>query len=224
MSIGEVLSQLRVDFPDVTISKIRFLEAEGLIEPQRAPSGYRRFTADDIARLRYVLTVQRDHYLPLKVIKEQLNHLDRGMALVTDGERPVSPYTQAPSQAAEAVRLSRVAFVEAAGIDHQLLAELESHGMVAPDRSGSFDEAALVVARTVGELTEHGLEPRHLRAVRSAAEREIGLVEQAVAPIARQRSADAEARAADVAAQIARLTGRLHVAFVDAALRRLSSR
>ena len=224
MSIGEVLGQLRSDFPDVTISKIRFLEAEGLVEPQRAPSGYRRFTTDDVARLRYVLTVQRDHYLPLKVIKEQLERLDRGMALVADGERPVSQYTQASSSSTTAVRLPRASFAEAAGIDHELLAELESHGMIAADRAGYFDDAALLVARTVGELTEHGLEPRHLRALRTAAEREVGLVEQAVAPVARQRSTDAKARAADAATEIARLTGRLHAAFVEAGLRRLESR
>lgn len=224
MSIGEVLGQLRTDFPDVTISKIRFLEAEGLVEPQRAPSGYRRFTADDVARLRYVLTVQRDHYLPLKVIKDQLDQLERGMALVADGERPVSQYTEAASRPAEAVRLSRASFAEAAGIDYELLAELESHGLVAADRSGFFDDAALLVARTIGELIGYGLGPRHLRSLRTAADREVGLVEQAVAPVARQRSADARARAADVAVEIARLTGRLHAAFVEAGLRRLDSR
>lgn len=220
MSIGEVLSRLRVDFPDVTISKIRFWETEGLIEPQRAPSGYRRFTDDDVARLRYICTVKRDHYLPLDVIKEQLGKLDRGMSMVADGERPITPYTEA-SRPAEAVRLSRGSFVEAAGIDYEVLAELESHGLVAPDRQDCFDDAALLVARTAGELAAHGLEPRHLRSLRTAAEREVGLVEQAIAGIARQRSADAQARAADVATEIARLTGRLHAAFIEAGIRRL---
>ena len=220
MSIGEVLGQLRVDFPDITLSKIRFWESEGLIEPERAPSGYRRFTGDDVARLRYICTMKRDHYLPLEVIKEQLDTLDRGMSLVTDGERPITPYTQG-ARSAEVVRLSRVSFAEAAGIDAELLAELESHGLVAADRQGLFDDAALFVARMAAELAAYGLQPRHLRSLRTAAEREVDLVDQAVSPIARQRSADARARAADTATEIARLTGRLHAAFVEAGLRRL---
>ena len=79
MSIGEVLGQLRSDFPDITISKIRFLEAEGLVEPERTASGYRKFSREDVERLRYVLSAQRDHYLPLRVIKEHLDAIDRGL-------------------------------------------------------------------------------------------------------------------------------------------------
>lgn len=226
MSIGEVLAQLRPDFPDVSISKIRFLETEGLVEPQRSSSGYRRFTGDDIARLRYVLTVQRDHYLPLRVIKEQLEQLDRGMELVSDGEHTVTPYTAAstktPTQ--DEVALSRSSLLEAAGIQEELLAELESYSLVLPSRSGVYDAHALFVARTAGELAQYGLEPRHLRSVRSAAEREVDLVGQVLAPMLRQRSADAAGRAEETAAEIARLTTRLHAAFVDAGVRRLRSR
>jgi DNA-binding transcriptional MerR regulator len=226
MSIGEVLAQLRPDFPDVSISKIRFLETEGLVEPQRSSSGYRRFTGDDVARLRYVLTVQRDHYLPLRVIKEQLEQLDRGMELVSDGERTVTPYTAAsaknPTQ--DQVALSRSSLLEAAGIAENLLAELESYSLLQPDRSGLYDAHALFVARTAGELAQYGLEPRHLRSVRSAAEREVDLVSQVLAPMLRQRGADAAGRAEETAAEIARLTTRLHAAFVDAGVRRLRSR
>ena len=226
MSIGEVLTALRPDFPDVSISKIRFLETEGLVEPQRSPSGYRRFSADDVARLRYVLTVQRDHYLPLRVIKEQLEQLDRGMQLVSDGERPVTPYTVAAGKSAESpeVRLSRASLLEAAAITEDLLTELESYGLVVAGRGGVYDHEALLVARTVGELAQYGLHPRHLRSVRSAAEREIGLVEQVVAPMLLQRSADARGRAEDVATEIARLTTRLHAALVDAGVRRIPFR
>lgn len=225
MSIGEVLSQLRPDFPDVSISKIRFLETEGLVEPQRSASGYRRFTADDVARLRYVLTVQRDHYLPLRVIKEQLEQLDRGMELVTEGASTVTPYTAAGKKAeANEVLLSRSSLLEAAAISDELLSELESYGLVAPDRTGAYDAEALLVARTVGELAEFGLQPRHLRAVRSAAEREVDLVEQVVAPMLKQRGADARGRAEDAAGQVARLTMRLHAALVEAGVRRVGSR
>nr|WP_240477231.1 MerR family transcriptional regulator [Jiangella muralis] len=220
MSIGEVLAQLRPDFADVSISKIRFLETEGLVEPQRSPSGYRRFSHDDVARLRYVLTVQRDHYLPLRVIKEQLGQLDRGMELVTEGST-VTPYTAAAA-ASDEVLLPRASLLEAAAISDELLTELESYGMVTARRGGAYDADALLVARTAAELAQYGLQPRHLRSVRTAAERQVGLVEQVVAPMFRQRSADSRGRAEETAADVARLTVRLHAALVDAGTRRLS--
>jgi DNA-binding transcriptional MerR regulator len=223
VTIGEVLAQLRPDFPDVTISKIRFLESEGLIEPQRSPSGYRRFTHDDVARLRYVLTVQRDHYLPLRVIKEQLDHLDDGMALPVGG-RPGAPHGVArPPREVRDVRLSRTALLEAADIGPELLAALESYGLVSA-RGATFDADALLVARTAAELAAYGLEPRHLRAIRSAAEREVGLIEQVVVPMLRQRGAEARGRAEESAREIARLTTRLHAAFVEGLLRRVRTR
>ena len=224
-SIGEVLAQLRPDFPDVSISKIRFLETEGLVEPQRSPSGYRRFTAADVTRLRYVLTVQRDHYLPLRVIKEQLDRLDRGMELATDGGSTVTPYTAAGRGTdPHEVSLSRSSLLEAAAISEALLTELESFGLVTNNRGGTYDADALVVARTAGELAEYGLQPRHLRAVRSAAERELDLIEQVVAPLRRQRTTDAQGRAEEAASQVGRLTTRLHVALVEAGIRRVRGR
>jgi DNA-binding transcriptional MerR regulator len=223
VSIGEVLAHLRPDFPDVTISKIRFLESEGLVEPERSPSGYRRFSHDDVARLRYVLTVQRDHYLPLRVIKEQLDRIDDGVELPVGG-RPGAPHrVPGPARDARDMRLSRHALLEAAGISTDLLTELESYGLVTA-RGATFDAAALLVARTAGELAAYGLEPRHLRAIRSAAERQVGLVEQVIAPMMRQRGAEARGRAEEAAREIARLTTRLHAAMVDTQLRRVRIR
>ncbi|MBD0293458.1 MAG: MerR family transcriptional regulator [Jiangellaceae bacterium] len=223
VSIGEVLDQLRPDFPDVTISKIRFLESEGLVEPDRSPSGYRRFSHDDIARLRYVLTMQRDHYLPLRVIKEQLQQLDRGVQLSLGG-RPRGPHAVAgPARDSTEVRLSRPALLEAAAISEGLLTELESYGLVTA-RGATFDAHALLVARIAGELAGYGLQPRHLRTIRSAAEREVGLVEQVVTPMMRQRGAEARGRGEQTAREIAQLTSRLHAAIVDARLRRVGSR
>jgi DNA-binding transcriptional MerR regulator len=231
MSIGEVLALLRTDFPDVTISKIRFLESEGLVQPERAPSGYRRFSHDDVARLRYVLTVQRDHYLPLRVIKEQLEQLDEGMALGAaapdggpPGGRPGAPHVvAAPGQDPREVRLSRTSLLEAAGIDAALLGELESYGLVSA-RAGLFDTDALVIARTAGELAAYGLEPRHLRTIRSAADREVDLVEQIVAPLLRQRNAEARGRADEAAREIGRLAARLHSTLVESRLRQIGNR
>lgn len=220
------MTQLRPDFPDVTISKIRFLETEGLVEPERAPSGYRRFSHDDVARLRYVLTAQRDNYLPLRVIKEQLAQLDSGMELAAGGQaRPGAPHVVAAEgqgSAAE-VRLSRDSLLEAAGISAELVAELEAYGLINP-RATMYGADDLLVARTAGELAEYGLEPRHLRTIRGAAERESGLVEQIVAPMLRQRGVEARGRAAEAARDIGRLTVRLHSALVEARLRQIGAR
>lgn len=204
MSIGEVLALLQGEFPDITISKIRFLEGEGLIEPQRSPSGYRKFTHHDVERLRYILTAQRDHYLPLRVIKDQLD------------ERVARPRDLAA--AAPPVRLSREELIEAAGIDEDTLAEMESFGLVAPV-ARFYDRDALEVARSVGALAKFGLHPRHLRAVRAAVEREAGLVEQAVAPLMRRRAPGAAAQAAETAREISGLLQELHNALLRGSVR-----
>jgi DNA-binding transcriptional MerR regulator len=223
MSIGEVLAQLRPDFPDISISKIRFLETEGLVQPDRAPSGYRRFGHDDVARLRYVLTAQRDNYLPLRVIKQQLETLDEGL----DGggpRRPSVPHmVAAPGENdAQEVRLTRSSLVEAAAITEEQLAELESYGLI-DSRGNSFGADDLVIARTAGELAEYGLEARHLRTIRSAAEREIGLIEQIVAPLLRQRNSAGKGRANEAARDIGQLALRLHSALMETRLRRIGS-
>lgn len=224
MSIGEVLAQLRPDFPDISISKIRFLETEGLVLPDRAPSGYRRFSHDDVARLRYVLTAQRDNYLPLRVIKQQLETLDDGQDGEQPGQRPPVPHVvAAPGEnGGQEVRLSRSSLVEAAAITDEQLAELESYGLI-DARGNSFGADDLVIARTAGELAEYGLEARHLRTIRSAAEREVGLIEQIVVPLLRQRSSVGKGRANEAARDIGRLALRLHTALMDAQLRRIGS-
>lgn len=232
MSIGEVLAQLRPDFPDVTISKIRFLEAEGLVEPERAPSGYRRFSHDDVARLRFVLTSQRDHYLPLRVIKEHLDALDRGLEPLVAGGRPGVPRAvvdgtgTGPGLRRDTgdARLSREELADAAGVDEALLDQLESYGLVAPRPGGWFDADAVQVATAAGELADYGLEARHLRAFRTTADRQLGLVEQVVTPILRQRGAGSRDRAEEVAREIARVAVRLHTALVASGLRGLGGR
>lgn len=230
LSIGEVLAQLRPEFPDVTISKIRFLESEGLVEPQRTASGYRKFSRDDVQRLRYVLSAQRDRYLPLRVIKEHLDALDRGLeppqtpggtprvplAVVGDGGLP-SP--SAFGRDGSDLRLSRAELVEAAGIDEERLAQLESYGLVAPRAASShYDGDALVVAKAAAELAAFGLGPRHLRAFKAAADREVGLVEQVVAPLQNQRNPEARARAEEAVRDLAAMSVRLHAALVKSAL------
>jgi DNA-binding transcriptional MerR regulator len=224
MSIGQVLTSLREDFPDVTISKIRFLEAEGLVEPDRAPSGYRRFTPADVERLRYVLAAQRDHYLPLKVIREHLDAIDRGLEPAAPLGRPGVPraVVEGGPEAQDLqhegdILLTRAELVVASGADEKLLAALEGHGLVQSTR-GHYDSDALAIARVCAELAGFGLEPRHLRPFRTAADREIGLVEQVVGPLLR-RSGDGRSRAEDTAVEIAALSVRLHTALVRAGVR-----
>ncbi|TMR31482.1 MerR family transcriptional regulator [Nonomuraea zeae] len=208
MSIGEVLALLQGEFPDVTISKIRFLEGEGLIEPERSPSGYRKFTHLHVEQLRFILTEQRDHYLPLRVIKDR-------MAESFGRPRAV--------QHKQETRLSRAELIEAAGIDEETLTDLEDYGLLAPV-ARRYDEEALNVARSVGALARFGLHPRHLRAVKAAAERECGLVEQTVAPILKRRAPGAIGEADEVARELSALLLDLHAALVRTGIRSVLGR
>lgn len=230
MSIGEVLGQLRGEFPDVTISKIRFLETEGLVEPQRTASGYRKFSRDDVGRLRYVLAAQRDNYLPLRVIKDHLEAIDRGLQPPTgsQGGPPVprgsvevdglpGPDDFMPD--ASELRLSRQELIEAAGLEPDQLAQIEGFGLVSAGPGGHYDGDALIIVKTVAEMSRFGLEPRHLRSFRTTAEREIGLVEQVVSPLVRQRNPEARGRADEVARELASLSVRLHATLVRSGLR-----
>ena len=227
LSIGEVLGKLRGDFPDITISKIRFLESEGLIEPQRTPSGYRKFTGVDLERLRYVLTAQRDQYLPLRVIKENLDALDRGLepAALPGGSATPRLATDdgefAPGHFAgeSELRLSRIELLESSELTDEQLTEVESFGLITI-RGRYYDADALAVARIIAAIAAFGIEARHLRSFKSAADREIGLVEQVITPILRQKSSDAKARADEVANELASLSVKLHASLVRSGLHR----
>nr|WP_246086687.1 MerR family transcriptional regulator [Nocardioides humi] len=225
-----MLDRLRADFEDISIPKIRFLEAEGLVKPERTPAGYRKFSESDIDRLRYILRMQRDHYLPLKVIGEHLDAIDRG--LTPPEPEPVVPTVPTVALGADGlpapesfrrtdrVRLSRKELVKVAEIDEELLGQLESFALVSPSPTGHYDTDALVIAQTARELADYGIEPRHLRAFRTAADREVGLIEQVVAP-RKGRDAGASARAEEAVSEIAALSVRLHATLVKAGLRRI---
>jgi DNA-binding transcriptional MerR regulator len=214
MSIGEVLAHLRADFPDVTISKLRFLETEGLVEPRRTPAGYRKYAWVDVTRLRYVLTAQRDHYLPLRVIRQHLSALDSSASGPLELASP-EPASAEPTE----VRLSREELMSRAGLDDALLRALEGHGLISVRNGGGYDADALEVAAAAARLAEYGFEPRHLRAYRTAADREIGLFAQLVAPMTRQKGPAGRAKAADTVDELAALTQRVHAALVRAGLR-----
>ena len=233
MSIGAVLDLLRPDFPDVTISKIRFLEAEGLVTPQRAASGYRRFTAYDCARLRFILTAQRDHYLPLKVIRSQLDAQPDGRAAahrialrgtaigVGAGHRGarMSAPDPAAAVAPTRVRLSREELLERAGVDDDLLTALLKAGVITTGPGGLFDEHAVVILQCARALSEYGVEPRHLRAFRSAADRQSDLIAQIAGPVVKAGKAGARDRADDLAREVAALAITLHTSLIKSAVR-----
>lgn len=238
LSIGEVLTLVQADFPDVTISKIRFLESRGLVTPQRAPSGYRKFGDDDVERLRWILTMQRDHFLPLRVIKERL---DAGEDVRAPQAADVSSTTAAPSGSSSIASLGSDRRVDApaanatterapapeptptsrfrapgpdtdmiapedfarlASLDASKVNDLVKFGLIeaAETEVGPrYSRNALQVARAAGAFLRHGIEPRHLKAWRVAAEREAGMLEQILTPMNRQGSADAARQARETA-------------------------
>ena len=229
MSIGAVLDSLRPDFPDVTISKIRFLEAEGLVNPQRSGSGYRRFTAYDCARLRFILTAQRDHYLPLKVIKAQLDTQPNGQLPDTgsaygvprlvpsaDGRDRGVGVADAAAVAPAQIRLSREDLLARSGIDEDLLAALIKAGIIRPGPAGFFDDHCVVTAQCASALADYGVEPRHLRAFRSAADRQSDLIAQIAGPVVKAGARD---RADDMARDVAALAITLHTSLIKSAVR-----
>ncbi|WP_026256022.1 MerR family transcriptional regulator [Mycobacterium sp. 155] len=228
MSIGAVLDLLRGDFPDVTISKIRFLEAEGLVTPERTASGYRRFTAYDCARLRFILTAQRDQYLPLKVIKAQLDAQPDGelpqsgsgyavprLVAVEPADGAAAVSAVAPTQ----VRLSREDVLVRSGVEDELLGALVKNGVITTGPGGFFDEHSVVIAQCAGALADYGVEPRHLRAFRSAADRQSDLIAQIAGPMVKAGKAGARDRADDLAREVAALAITLHTSLIKSAVR-----
>jgi len=226
LSIGGVIALLSPEFPDLTVSKVRFLENEGLVTPERTPSGYRRFSVEDRERLRYVLTAQRDRYLPLKVIREELEALD---AAIADGSttalRPRPGADSVPGSEPDDFRsdslkrLTRENVVDQSGVDASLVDSLIDAGLIAAGPGGFYDPEAVLIARTAHDLAGHGVDVRHLRGFRTAADRQTGLIEQIAGPVARQGDADARDRAAELAREIAALSVALHSTLVTVAVR-----
>lgn len=241
MSIGAVLDLLRLDFPDVTMSKIRFLEAEGLVTPQRAPSGYRRFSAYDCARLRFILTAQRDQYLPLKVIKAQLDAQPDGelppgslspgssslgssypaprLVPVSENGPGDSDVVTMPAPEVRGARLRREDVLERSGVDPALLTALCKAGVITTGPGGFYDEYAPVIAQCAQALGEYGVEPRHLRAFRSAADRQSDLIAQIAGPVGKAGTTGARDRADDLAREVAALAITLHTCLIKSAVR-----
>ena len=241
LSIGEVLNLLKEEFPDVTISKIRFLESQGLLDPERTPSGYRKFYDDDIERLRWILRQQRENFLPLKVIKGRLEEQVEGgvstPAPVPIEEHSPTPDTPAPVEAPKpsgsgrsnpldvgptSASLTLDELAAASDLSPAQLGDLERFGLLTgrPAPGGVYyDEEALLVARLAAAFMRHGVEARHLRMYRTSAEREAGFFEQLILPMIKQRNPTARRQAVDTLAELARLGGDLRAAMLRQALR-----
>lgn len=221
ISIGEVINLLKDEFPDISVSKVRFLESQGLIDPSRSTSGYRQFFEEDVKRLRFILQQQRDHFLPLKVIKSKLTMWERG----EDNVMP-APAGPPPEKlfAATATNLDSDELARASGLSRRQVSELVEHRVLRPtveEGEESFGEEELAVAREAQRLLAYGLEPRHLRSVRLSTERDAALLDQLTAPVRRTRSPDARHRSGEILAGCADALGKMRVAILTEELRSL---
>jgi DNA-binding transcriptional MerR regulator len=213
LSIGQVLARLTPDFPALTSSKLRFLEVQGIVSPTRTESGYRKFSPADLERLRLALTLQRDHYLPLVVIRDYLADLDAG--------RNPAPPTSIPSMTSAPRRYRRDELLAAAGAGPQLLNDAVSTGVIIG--ADSYPEQTVTLLRALVALDRHGIEPRHVRALRQSAEREVSLVESALSALLRRPDAPSRARASELAPELAARLDEVRTMFVRDALDRMLS-
>ncbi|HWO70291.1 MAG TPA: MerR family transcriptional regulator [Actinomycetota bacterium] len=225
-SIGEVLVSVKAEFPDITISKIRFLESEGLIHPERTPSGYRKFYEKDVERLKAILRMQRDEYLPLKVIKERLAKMDAGEAQEPQAAATVQAGPEAADELAEpptGLQMSLEEMAAATGVEKERIKELESFGLVCshgPDGARYYDGDDYVVLSVVRDFFKYGVEPRHLTMYKHFAEREGAFFEAIVMPMLRQRNPDARRAAANALLELARVSRKLKQALLRVNLRK----
>lgn len=213
LSIGQVLSRLTPEFPSLTSSKLRFLEVQGIVTPVRTESGYRKFSQADLERLRLALTLQRDHYLPLVVIREYLADVDAG--------RNPAPPTSVPSIVPAPRRYRREELLSAAAAPPQLLNDAISTGVLAG--SDAYTDQSVAILRALVALDRHGIEPRHVRTLRQSAEREVALIESAISALLRRTDSASRAKASELGPELAARLDEVRAIFVRAALDRLGS-
>lgn len=227
-SIGEVLVSVKTEFPDITISKIRFLEAEGLIEPERTPSGYRKFYGPDVERLKSILRMQRDEYLPLKVIKERLLSQDAGAGDLegsADGEVRTDEEASLVEEIAEAptgLQMSLEEMSTATGIDRDRIKELEAFGIISshgPEGARYYDGDDFIILSIVKDFFRYGIEARHLTMYKHFADRESSFFDQIVAPTLRQKNPDARRTAAQTLANLSSTSRKFKQALLRTNLR-----
>jgi DNA-binding transcriptional MerR regulator len=216
LTIGTVCGMLKDDFPDISISKIRYLEDQGLLAPRRTQGGYRLFSEEDVERLETILRLQRDEFLPLRVIRQEL-----ASPVTRDRKR-----RRAAGLTGEEHELDLTELCERAGIDARLARELEEFGLLAPrSQAGEkrYRESDADIALACGQLARFGIAPRHLRSFRTAADREAGLLEQLVGPALRARNPERRRAGLEDLESLAELAQELSRLLFRRALRRLAS-
>ena len=214
LSIGQVLARLSPEFPHLTSSKLRFLEVQGIVTPVRTESGYRKFSQADVERLRLALTLQRDHYLPLVVIREYLEDVDAG-------RNPNPPTAAPPTIVPPPRRYRRDELLSAAGAAPQLLNDAISIGLI--PASQNYSDQTVALLRALVALDRHGIEPRHARAIRQSAERDASLIQSALAPWLRRTDANSRGKAEELAPELARRLEEVRSILVRAALESIFS-
>lgn len=220
MSIGEVLKLLTPDFPDITLSKIRYLESEGLVFPQRTSSGYRKYINADVERLHYVLTTQKKTYMPLKQIKKQLDAMDSCSVIpITKAATAQTIISPEEFRKPAITRLSDVEIAEKAGVELQFVIDLANVGIIGPDQSGFFTADDIQVVSTASALSEFGIDARHLKSVKNAASRQADLISQVVTPLVRSNKDGAREQAEEMSRQMSALVVSLHAILVKNELR-----
>ena len=220
MSIGEVLKLLTPDFPDITLSKIRYLESEGLVFPQRTSSGYRKYVNADVERLHYVLTTQKKTYMPLKQIKKQLDAMDSCSVIpITKAATAQTIISPEEFRKPAITRLSDVEIAEKAGVELQFVIDLANVGIIGPDQSGFFTADDIQVVSTASALSEFGIDARHLKSVKNAASRQADLISQVVTPLVRSNKDGAREQAEEMSRQMSALVVSLHAVLVKNELR-----
>ena len=221
-SIGEVLINLKPEFPDVTISKIRFLEAEGLIAPERTASGYRKFYEEDVRRLRRILRLQRDEYLPLRVIRERLEEDGEGGRPPPIVEKSVEPEDDVVVPSTD-LQMTAEELAASTGVEGNIVDQLSSYGLLRPRAAGDarfYDGDDLIVLRIVKELFKYGVEPRHLTMYRHFADREAAFFQAIILPVLRQRNPEARRVASESLSDLAGISRRLKQALLRGNLRK----
>jgi len=214
MSIGDLLKSLKDEFPELTISKIRFLESEGLISPERTPSGYRKFSKEDAQRLRFILKLQKEKYLPLKVIREKLKGLESGKARAGDLVPGMAGSLEVGEELAayDDTTVLRQNISEELGVPMDFIETLEEFGLIRAqegDDGQYFEKNAVKIIRIAVEFSRYGLEPRHMRMYENLTDREGMVFEQIIMPSLKSKDPEVRRRALDNLLQLVNLSREL---------------
>jgi DNA-binding transcriptional MerR regulator len=205
LTIGAVCKELKSEFNDVSISKIRYLEEQKLLNPLRTQGGYRLYRREDIERLRTILQLQRDEFLPLKVIRQEIE----GSGTVARSRERKARRSMRSEVAVDARRVDRSELLRETGLDDVAFAELQSYGIVTSDEDGLYGESEVEIVKICQRMAEFGLGPRHVRQLYTGVQRVAGLLDQVLAPALRSRNAERREQGLDELAQLAGLSAEL---------------